>query len=106
MNAIPAIVAGVEEIAMVVPPAPDGSIDPHVLAAAAGAEDAEATAKSLAKVRESDLTDALEQLAREHETAARSYRLACVAGSWQFVTQPDYGPWLRALVVANAVFRA
>ncbi|GAV30865.1 histidinol dehydrogenase [Coriobacteriaceae bacterium EMTCatB1] len=35
MNAIPAIVAGVEEIAMVVPPAPDGSVDPHTLAAAA-----------------------------------------------------------------------
>lgn len=35
MNAIPAIVAGVDEIAMVVPPAPDGSVDPHTLAAAA-----------------------------------------------------------------------
>ena len=69
-----------------------------VLALAAGAEDADATSKSLAKVKESDLTEALEQLAREHETAARSYRLACVAGSWQFVTQPDYAPWLRALV--------
>ena len=69
-----------------------------VLATAAGAEDAEATAKSLAKVKEGELTSALEQLAGEHETAARSYRLACVAGSWQFVTQPDYAPWLRALV--------
>ncbi|MDI6711881.1 MAG: histidinol dehydrogenase [Anaerosomatales bacterium] len=37
MNAIPAIVAGVEEIAMVVPPAPDGTVDPHTLAAAAEA---------------------------------------------------------------------
>lgn len=35
MNAIPAIVAGVEEIAMVVPPQPDGSVSPYVLAAAA-----------------------------------------------------------------------
>jgi histidinol dehydrogenase len=34
MNAIPAIVAGVEEIAMVVPPGPDGLVNPHVLAAA------------------------------------------------------------------------
>jgi len=34
MNAIPAIVAGVEEIAMVVPPGPDGRVSPHVLAAA------------------------------------------------------------------------
>ncbi len=37
MTAIPAVVAGVEEIVMVVPPAPDGSIDPHTLAAAAEA---------------------------------------------------------------------
>ena len=34
MNAIPAQVAGVAEIAMVVPPAADGSISPYVLAAA------------------------------------------------------------------------
>jgi segregation and condensation protein B len=69
-----------------------------VFAAAAEAEDADATAKSLAKVRDSELTAALEQLANEHETAARSYRLACVAGAWQFVTQPEYAPWLKALV--------
>ncbi|MRS11711.1 MAG: histidinol dehydrogenase [Actinobacteria bacterium] len=35
MNAIPAIVAGVEEIAMVVPPDADGRVNPHTLAAAA-----------------------------------------------------------------------
>jgi len=69
-----------------------------VLANAAEHEDADATAKSLAKTKESELTTALEQLAREHETAARSYRLACVAGSWQFVTQPEFSKWLRALV--------
>ena len=69
-----------------------------VLASAAEHEDADATAKSLAKTRETDLTAALEQLALEHKTAARSYRLACVAGSWQFVTQPEFSQWLRALV--------
>jgi len=35
MNAIPALVAGVDEIAMVVPPAPDGTVNPYTLAAAA-----------------------------------------------------------------------
>lgn len=35
MNAIPAVVADVEDIAMVVPPAADGSVNPVVLAAAA-----------------------------------------------------------------------
>lgn len=34
MNAIPAVVAGVKEIIMVVPPARDGSINPYVLTAA------------------------------------------------------------------------
>ncbi|MDY0088402.1 MAG: histidinol dehydrogenase [Coriobacteriia bacterium] len=37
MNAIPAQVAGVDEIAMVVPPAADGSVNPYTLAAAAEA---------------------------------------------------------------------
>ena len=73
-----------------------------VLAAAADAEGADATAKSLGKVKDAELTLALEALARDHESAARSYRLACVAGSWQFVTQPDYAPWLRAQVGIKA----
>ena len=70
----------------------------EVFAAAAAAEDADATADSLAKIKDSELTTALEQLEREHESAARSYRLACVAGAWQFVSQPEYAPWLKALV--------
>jgi segregation and condensation protein B len=69
-----------------------------ILGNAAGAEDADATARSLARTKESELTAALEQLAQEHETAGRSYRLACVAGAWQFVTQPEFAPWLKALV--------
>lgn len=73
-----------------------------VLANAADAEDADATIKSVAKVKEADLVPALEELARDHEAAARSYRLACVAGSWQFVTQPEFGAWLRALVGVKA----
>ena len=69
-----------------------------IFATAAEQEDADATVKSLKKVKESELNAALEQLLAEHETAGRSYRLACVAGAWQFVTQPEYAPWLRALV--------
>jgi segregation and condensation protein B len=56
------------------------------------------TVRGLKKVKEEALTAALEELAREHEAAGRSFRLVCVAGSWQFVTQPDYAPWLKALV--------
>ncbi len=73
-----------------------------VFATAAEAEDADATVKSLKKVKEDDVTAALETLAGEHETAVRSYRLVCVAGSWQFVTQPEFAPWLKALVGVKA----
>ena len=56
------------------------------------------TARSLKKVKPEQLTAALEELAKEHEAANRSYRLACVAGAWQFVTEPQFAPWLKALV--------
>jgi segregation and condensation protein B len=65
---------------------------------AATAEDSDATAKSFKKVKEDALEKALEELAGEHEAAARTYRLVCVAGAWQFVSQPEYAPWLKALV--------
>src|SRR6185436_13026441 len=73
-----------------------------IFAAAAEQDDADATVKALKKVKDSELIAALEMLAQEHEAAGRSYRLACVAGSWQFVTQPEYAPWLRALVGVKA----
>src|ERR1051326_8559854 len=56
------------------------------------------TVRALKKVKEDQLTAALEELARDHESASRTYRVVCVAGSWQFVTQPEYAPWLKALV--------
>jgi segregation and condensation protein B len=69
-----------------------------VFAAAVEHAEGDGTVRALKKVKESELTTALEQLAQEHEQAQRSYRLTCVAGSWQFVTQPEYAPWLKALV--------
>src|SRR5690348_15270274 len=74
----------------------------EVLANAAEQDDADATVKGLKKTKEDDLTAALEQLAKEHQEAQRSYRLACVAGAWQFVTQPEFAPWLKALVGVKA----
>ena len=56
------------------------------------------TVRALRKVKEAEVEAALQQLAVEHEQAGRSYRLACVAGAWQFVTQPEFAPWLKALV--------
>src|ERR1051325_5203319 len=69
-----------------------------VFATAAAEDDSDATVKSLKKVKEDAVTAALEELARDHEAAGRSYRLACVAGAGQLVTPPEYAPWLRALV--------
>lgn len=74
----------------------------EIFAGAAEQDDADATVKSLKKVKEAELTAALEQLTQDHEAAARSYRLVCVAGSWQFVTQPEFAPWLKALVGVKA----
>jgi len=74
----------------------------EVFANAAAEEDADATVKSLKKIKEAELNAALEQLVKDHEAAGRSYRLVCVAGSWQFVTQPEYAPWLKALVGVKA----
>jgi segregation and condensation protein B len=73
-----------------------------VLANAAEQGDADATVKAFKKTKEDDVVTALEQLAKDHEAAQRSYRLACVAGSWQFVSQPEFAPWLKALVGVKA----
>src|SRR6185312_3829661 len=73
-----------------------------VLSTAAGEEGADEAVKGLKKTKEDDVTAALEQLAKDHEDAQRSYRLACVAGAWQFVTQPEFAPWLKALVGVKA----
>ncbi|MGE3311912.1 MAG: SMC-Scp complex subunit ScpB [Limisphaerales bacterium] len=59
-------------------------------------------AAAFKKVREDDIAAALSELERDHLAAARSYRLACVAGTWQFVSQPEYSPWLRALLGRKA----
>ena len=64
---------------------------------AAAAENGE-EAKSFKKAKEEDVSAALDQLAQDHDTAARSYRLACVAGAWQFVSKPDYAPWVTAVI--------
>ncbi len=58
----------------------------------------DSTIKAFKKTPVDNIEAALEELGREHEQAQRSYRLTCVAGAWQFISQPDYAPWLKALV--------
>jgi segregation and condensation protein B len=55
-------------------------------------------AKPFKKTSEQAILAALEELQRDHEAAQRTYRLACVAGSWQFASQPEFAPWIVALV--------
>lgn len=49
-----------------------------------------------------EVTAALEILMNEHGAAQRSYRVVCVAERWQFVTQPEFAPWVKALVGERA----
>lgn len=58
----------------------------------------EPLAKSFRKTKDEELITVLETLAQEHATAARTFRLVCVAGAWQFVSQPEFAPWIKTLV--------
>ncbi len=71
------------------------------LLASAAEQPDEPDTRPFKKVKEEALVTALEELMHDHEAAQRSYRLMCVAGAWQFVSQPEYAPWLRALVGAR-----
>jgi segregation and condensation protein B len=59
-------------------------------------------AKPFRKTKEPEIVAALEQLQAEHQAAGRSFRLVCVAGGWQFVSQPEFAPWIIALLGAKA----
>src|SRR5262245_9510447 len=69
-----------------------------LLSRTADAEEADEVARSFRSVPAASIESVLRELAEDHEKAGRSYRLVCVAGAWQFVTQPDFAPWIRLLV--------
>jgi segregation and condensation protein B len=54
--------------------------------------------RSLRNTKQDAIVKALEELAGEYEKLARPYRLVCVAGAWQFATQPEFSPWLKTMV--------
>ena len=66
--------------------------------AGAAEQSEDADIKALKKTSFEAINAALEELAAEHEQAQRTFRLACVAGSWQFVSQPEFAPWIKVLV--------
>lgn len=69
----------------------------EILVTAAGQSD-DATVRAFKRTPVGNIETELEQLRREHEQTQRSYRLTCVAGAWQFISQPEFSPWIKALV--------
>jgi len=55
-------------------------------------------AKALKRTKYDDLEAALKELEKESKELDRTYRLTCVAGSWQYVSKPEFAPWIRSLV--------
>jgi segregation and condensation protein B len=55
-------------------------------------------AKEFRKSKEEPVLEALASLERFYSEVNRSFRLVCIAGSWQFVSQAEYAPWLKALL--------
>ena len=62
------------------------------------ADAAEHGGREFAKAKPREISEALETLAAEHETADRTYRLTCVAEAWQFTSDQACAPWIKALV--------
>ena len=70
----------------------------RALLIAAAEQSDDTSVKALKKTSLASIETALRELEQDHEQAQRSYRLVCVAGTWQFCSQPVYAPWIKALV--------
>ncbi|HUR46264.1 MAG TPA: SMC-Scp complex subunit ScpB [Candidatus Saccharimonadales bacterium] len=55
-------------------------------------------AREFKKVPVAQIESALAELEKEHALAERSFRLVCVAESWQFVSKTEFSPWIKTLV--------
>jgi len=62
------------------------------------ADAAEHGGREFTEVKAREINEALEALQVEHDAAGRTYRLTCVAEAWQFTSDQDYAPWIKALV--------
>jgi segregation and condensation protein B len=68
---------------------------------AAGAEDPpRAGPDKFARVTESEIGAALEQLKIEYVQERRGFQIIEKAEGWQFATDPEYAPWVRQLFPA------
>jgi segregation and condensation protein B len=66
---------------------------------AAGGDD-ELLPNEFAKIKETDVAAALEELKVEYISNERGFQLAEKAEGWQFVTDPKYSPWVQQLFPA------
>lgn len=78
-------------------PKPLNAAELRSLLVSAAEQSDDAGVKALKKAKADEIAAALAALQQEHDSAGRSFRLACVADAWQFVTRPEYAPWLRVL---------
>ena len=69
-----------------------------LLNSAAEKAEGDEVVKQFKKIKEEPVLEALASLEKFYNEASRSYRLACIAGSWQFVSHAEYAPWLKALL--------
>lgn len=58
--------------------------------------------KAYKKIPVEEIQTTIEQLEKEVRELDRSFQLACIAGAWQFVSQPEYAPWLRTMLGEKA----
>jgi segregation and condensation protein B len=67
----------------------------------AGADDPPAAGpKEFARVAETEIIAALEQLKIEYVQERRAFQIIEKAEGWQFATDPEYAPWVRQLFPA------
>lgn len=78
-------------------PAPLSAEDLKGLLARAAEQSEDPAVRAFKRMKVAEITTALETLRAELESADRSFRLACVAETWQFVARPDFAPWLRVM---------
>lgn len=72
------------------------------LLAATARESEDPVIKGYKRIPVEEIQTAIEQLEKEIRDLDRSFQLACIAGAWQFVSQPEYAPWLRTMLGEKA----
>jgi len=64
----------------------------------AGEDTEEEICRTLAKTKNAAVEESLREIADDYEKLERSFRLVCIAGSWQLVTKKDLAPWIKAFL--------